>query len=121
MDDRVQEFLSAIHGAHLKSLVYKKQRHTFTRDLEGFTERVKFQGSAWNSRGSSWRFYVSYGVQFRGLPPRSPDRDFPGTHCWARIESIVPEALRDFALVGNDDRLAEELAVYIERASRCVA
>jgi hypothetical protein len=41
------------------------------RLMKGFTERVQFQGSAWNGGDSAWRFYVNFGVQFHGLPPRS--------------------------------------------------
>jgi hypothetical protein len=117
----VQQFFSRLHTSYLKAKGYKKQRHTFRRDLKGFTEHVQFQGSAWNGGDSRWRFYVNFGVQFHGLPPRDPDRDLPGTHCWTRIESIVPEAPSELTLVGEDDHLASELALHLERASDRVA
>jgi hypothetical protein len=120
MRDTVKEFFSRLHATHLRPRGYRKERHTFTRELNGFTERIQFQGSAWNSGDSSWRFFVNFGVQFHGLPPRSPDRDLPGTHCWTRIESIVPEAPAEFGLTGDDDLLAANLVVYLERASQCV-
>jgi hypothetical protein len=119
--DIVKDFLSRLHTDYFKARGYRKQGHTFMRDLKGFTERIQFQGSAWNSKDSSWCFYVNFGVQFHVLLPRSLDRDLPGTHCWGRIESIVPEAPAEFELVGEDDRLVRDLAAYLERASERLA
>src|SRR5688500_4939575 len=102
MRDLAKNFFSTLHAAHLKRMGYAKERNTFTRKLDGFTERIQFQGSAWNSGDGSWRFYMNFGVQFHGLPARSPERDLPGTHCWARIQSIVPEAPASFDLDGDD-------------------
>ena len=49
MRDKVDEFFSRLQTVHLKARGYKKQRHTFIRDLQGFTERIQFQGSAWHA------------------------------------------------------------------------
>ena len=116
-----KDFFSRLHAAHLRRSGYTKERHTFTRELDGFTERIQFQGSSWNSGDSSFRFYVNFGVQFHDLPARLPDRDFRRTHCWARLESIVPEAPAQFDLSGDDDQLAASIAAYVDRASRRVA
>jgi len=102
MRDKVEQFFSRLDTVHLKPMGYKKQRHTFARDLDGFTERVQFQGSAWNDQEATWRFYVNFGIQFHGLPPRSPDRDLPGPHCWTRIDALVPDAPKDFELTGEE-------------------
>lgn len=115
------KFFSDLHRLHLKAKGYRKQRHTFTRDHPDFTERVQFQGSAWNSSGSPWRFYINFGVQFRSLPPRLPDRDLPGTHCWTRIESLVPEAPAEFELASQHDKLSVDLVRFVEMASQRVA
>jgi len=115
------KFFSDLHRSYLKGKGYRKQRHTFTRDHPGFTERVQFQGSAWNSSGSPWRFYINVGVQFRDLPPRLPDRDLPGTHCWARIESLVPEAPSEFELTSQQHQISADLVRLVEMASQRVA
>jgi hypothetical protein len=122
MQPIVREFFARLHNSHLKARGYRKQRNTFSRERAGFTERVQFQGSSWNSRGDeSWLFHVNFGVQFHGLPPRSQDRDLPGTHCWARIESIIPGVPSQFHIVGDDRQLAGELASHLELASERVA
>jgi hypothetical protein len=60
-------------------------------------------------------------VQFRDLPPRRPDRDLPGTHCWTRIESIVAEAPPEFELAAEDSPVSANLARLVELASQRVA
>ncbi len=117
---RANEFFSQLHTVHLKPMGFRKTRHTFFRAGSEVTECIQFQGSAWNDRDSPWRFYVNFGVLFRDLPPRHPDRDFPRTHCWARIDSLVPGAHRDFDLAGDTDQLASSLAELVEQASRMV-
>lgn len=110
MNDVIEEFFSLFHTGHLKRRGYTKKRRTFSRKLTGFTERIQIQGSVWNAGALPWHFYVhfyvNFGVQFDRLPPRSPDRDLPETHCWTRIDSIVPEAPREFDLLEGDQKLA---------------
>ena len=122
MRDSVTEFFSSLQREHLKVRGYKKVRHTFSRNMGGYTERIQVQGSSWNDSDSPWRFYINFGVEFPDLPPRSPCRDFPATHCWTRIEHIVPDAPNQYDL--PDTRTAEfagELAGYLDCASRQVA
>src|SRR5438046_2062639 len=98
MRDSVTQFFSRLHREHLKARGYKKVRYTFSRDMGGYTERIQFQGISWNDANSPWRFYITFGVEFPDLPSRSPCRDFPATHCWARIERVVPGAPNQYDL-----------------------
>lgn len=110
------KFFSELHRHHLRAKGYRKERRVFSRDHAEFTERVQFQGSSWNSSGSPWVFYVNVGVQFRDLPRRRPDRDLPHSHCWARIESIVPDAPQEFEFGSDDERLAGKLVHLLDLA-----
>lgn len=122
MRDSVTQFFSSLHREHLKAQGYKKVRHTFSRALDGFVERIQFQGSDWNDADSPWRFYINFGVEFSDLPPRTPCRDFPATHCWTRIEHIVPDAPKQYDLPdASTAAFAGELAGYLDCASRQVA
>jgi len=94
-------------------------RHTFSRDMDGYTERIQFQGSSGNDSDGPWRFYINLGVEFTDLPPRTPCRDFPATHCWTRIEHIVPDAPKQYDLPDTSTaEFASELAGYLDCASR---
>jgi hypothetical protein len=88
----VNQFFSDLQKQYLKKLGYKKERHTFYREYPEYIERIQFQGSPWNSADTPWRFYINVGVQFRDLPRRQPDRDFPNTHAHSRIEKVVPDS-----------------------------
>ena len=98
MNASVREFFSSLHREHLKRRGYTKTRHTFSRDMGSYTERIQIQGSAWNDSKSPWRFYINFGVEFHDLPPRTPCRDFPATHCWTRIDSLTPSAAAEYDL-----------------------
>ncbi len=122
MRDSVTQFFSSLQWEHLKARGYKKVRHTFSRDMDGYTERIKFQGSSWNDSHSPWRFYINFGVEFPDLPPRTSCRDFPAAHCWTRIERIVPDAPKQYDLPDTDTaEFVTALAGYLDCASRQVA
>ena len=99
---------------------YKKVRHTFSRDVGTHTERIQFQGSAFNHSSRPWRFYINFGVEFHDLPAIER-RDFPGTHWVTRIETIVLDLPNHFDLFeqGADD-FADKIATYLEIGSRNV-
>ncbi|MGB4812658.1 MAG: DUF4304 domain-containing protein [Methylophilaceae bacterium] len=106
----VEPFFSDLHKAHLKSLGYKKIRHTFSRELPDYIERVQLQGSAWNSSGKSWLFYINIGIQFSDLPRSELDRDFPNTHAHGRIGSIVKSETSFFELT---EKNSNEMLIII--------
>jgi hypothetical protein len=115
-------FFINLHHERLKAQGYKKARYTFSREMYGYTERIQFQGSSWNNLDNPWSFYINLGVEFADLPPRTPCRDFPGTHCWTRIEHIVPGAPSEYDLPETPTAVfAAELAAYLDCASRQVA
>lgn len=113
----IEEYLSQLHREHLKPRGFTKVGHTFSRQRDSFTERFQVQGSAWNDSSQPWRFYLNVGVAFPDLPPRLPDRDFPATHCWARVDAIVTGAPSHFELQpGERDILTASLCGYIDDA-----
>jgi len=122
MEAFVKNFFSVLHRDHLKPRGYTKERFTFSRDAGEFVERVQFQGSQWNSAGEPWQFYINVGVQFKDLPPRSPDRDFPRTHAWSRIENIVPGIPAKYQVSPTTvAALASELNTLLAQASASVS
>ena|SRR5207245_1692844 len=122
MRESVKDFFAALHRVYLKPRAYRKVRHTFSREMDAYTERVQFQGSSWNDSTSPWRFYINFGVEFHNLPPRFPCRDFPNTHCWTRIEGIVPSAPAQYDLPGRRfEDFSAEIAGYLETASQRVS
>ena len=122
MRSPVTEFLSVLQHEHLAARGFKRARHTFSRPRDGYVERIQFQGRAWNNANGSWHFYVNFGVEFADLPSRGSARDFPATHCWARIEDIVPDAPQRYdARRKSAGKCAAEIAGYVDRASRAVA
>lgn len=90
--------------------------------MGSYTEHIQFQGSAWNDSNLPWRFYINFGVEFHDLPPRNPCRDFPATHCWTRIEALIPDAAAEYDLpqtVSPD--FAADIAASLQRSSDHVA
>jgi hypothetical protein len=121
MSEKVKAFFSQLHADYLKPWGFRKQRHTFTRDLVGYSEVVQFQGSSFNLAILPWRFYVNFGIRFHDLSPRSPDRDLPGTHCWTRIRAILPDAPAYFDLGTDDAGFVGGIANLVQDASKRVA
>lgn len=122
MRDSVKEFFAALHKEHLQKRGFKKVRLTYSRSMGDYTERVQIQGSSWNDSRTNWRFYINFGIEFRGLKPRSPCRDFPGTHCWARLASIVHRVQSECELPKTGlKEFARLIADQIDRASQLVA
>lgn len=117
----VKEFFSSLHNTYLKPAGYSKERFTFSRDAGAYIERVQFQGSTWNAAGESWRFYINVGLQFKDIPPRSPDRDFPRTHVWERIGNIVDAPSQFDISVESATILASEVNAFIVSASAVIS
>lgn len=113
------QFFSKLHSAHLKPRGFRKVRHTFSRELDGFGEHYQFQGSDWNDEASDWRFYINCGISFAGVPRREPDRDFPRVHAWARAPHLVHFALPHYDVSSEDPtaHVAEVVAVIDECSS----
>lgn len=111
-------FVSQFHAAHLKTRGFKKKaRRTFFRSHEGFTEYFQIQGSAWNDSETPWTFYLNCGIRFDGFPPRNPDRDFPGTHAWARAGVFTTSARPQYDL--TSDNLIATAAQIAEVILQC--
>lgn len=121
MRESAKAFFVRLHQAHLKPRGYTKVRQTFSRCIGGYTERVQFQGSAFNDVSRPCRFYINFGVEFQGIRARVPCRDFPETHCWTRMEAIVRGAPNQYDLPdGNVEELAAFIANLVFSASESV-
>ena len=111
-------FASRLHADYLKPLGFKKTRHTFFRSLGEYSEHYQIQGSAWNDSLGPWTWYLNYGISFDGLPPRSPDRDFPRTHVWKRAKNFVRQARSQYDVTSDNMAVtATEVADVIRRCS----
>jgi hypothetical protein len=121
MNSTVKEFFRMFHDRHLKPRGFKKVGHNFYRIADDYTERIQFQGSAWNSAGGPWRFYVNIGVEFRGIRTRT-NRGFPRTHCHGRLNDIVKRSPQhfDFAL-NKAEQLARRLSRLLESATDTIS
>jgi hypothetical protein len=122
MNKSVNEFFSSLHRENLKPRGYTKIRHTFSRSMGSYTERIQFQGSAWNDSNSPWRFYINFGVEFYDLSPRDPCRDFSATHCWTRLDTLLPSAAKEYDLPDPvPPAFATEIAGLLQQGSDRVA
>jgi hypothetical protein len=111
-------FVAELHNGHLKPIGFRKRRHTFVRYQDGYAEHYQIQGSAWNNPSTSWICYLNCGISFEGLPPRSPDKDFPRTHAWMRSGVFVRDARPQYDVtVENSEVTAKEIADVIVRCS----
>ncbi len=112
MPAEVEHWISAFHREHLKPLGFRKTRHTFVRERDGYVEVFEIQGSAWNDRSRPWRFYLNVNVRFPGLNDAIP----------ARIGQLIADAPEHFELASAEDTdLAARLADYIVAASEWIA
>jgi len=118
----LDQFSSVLHMLHLKPRGYRKVRHTFSRQRDGYAEHFQFQGSSWNDENSDWRFYLNCGISFDGLPRRSPDVDFPRTHASTRAEHIVPAALPHYEINAIDPaHLVPDIVAVVDTCSEYFA
>ena len=120
MNQAGKSFLAALHALHMKPRGYTKVRGTFSKSGVGYVNRIMIQGSAWNTDAEKCRFYINCGMEFSDLPPRVPARDFPGTHCWARSDVIMPGTPSEFDYeIGHSDFILE-VATLISKVSSIV-
>jgi hypothetical protein len=111
-------FVAELFSEHLKSLGFEKRQHTFVRSRDGYAEHYQIQGSAWNNPSTSWTCYLNCGISFDGVPPRSPDKEFPRTHAWMRRGVFVKDARPQYDVTAaNRAVMAKEIADVIYRCS----
>ena len=94
--------VAEIHRSLPAELGFKKSRHRLIRDQPDFVESVQIQGSAWNSAGEPWRFYVNIQVRF----PRVPSRlEAHVAHAECRLEALAPDMPPHFDLTPDSLQL----------------
>jgi hypothetical protein len=99
MNSIITTFMSALQKDYLKKRGYTKKRFVYSREMDGYTERVRLKGSPWNHPERPWTFSIDFGFEIAGHP--SIATDFPNTHTHAAIEEIVRDATGDYALQHN--------------------
>lgn len=116
----VVSFFSALQSGVFKPRGYTKLRRTFQKEGEVYALAFQFQGSAWNSAGSPWRFYLNIGIRFSGIPRRQPDRDFPTIHSWTRVGRTITEWAEPHYDVPKEEQrvLVGKVAAMIEDSER---
>lgn len=98
---------------------FKKKGRTFSLVREHFSEHYNLQGSAWNSSGSPWRFYVNCGISFPDLPFESPGSGMWAFHAHTRLTRIIPEARAEYDVT---DLNLDELVIEVgETPRKCSA
>jgi hypothetical protein len=86
------QFISMLHERFMKPWGFKKKSHTFSRAQAGYEEHYNIQGSAWNSSGAPWLFYVNCAISFPDIPLANPGSGMWKFHAHARLPKFVREA-----------------------------
>ena len=108
------DFCSQLQNERLKTRGFKRLRRTFSREHEGWNERYQVQGSQSNSVDSPWTFYLNCGIEFRGIPRRTPDAGFPRVHASSRCGVFVPSSRPQYELTAESrQELVDEIETVI--------
>jgi hypothetical protein len=95
--------LAMLHARFMKPAGFKKNGNTFSRSYDEYAEHFNIQGSAWNSSGGPWRFYVNCAISFPDIPLKSPDTGLWKYHAHARLGQIMKGTPSEFD-VSDDTR-----------------
>lgn len=110
------KLVAEIHRSLPAELGFKKSRHRLIRELPDLVESVDIQGSAWNSAGKPWKFYVNIRVWFPGVPSRLGAHV---AHAECRLEALAPDMPPHFDVTpGNLLVVAATVARGCAEASR---
>lgn len=109
-------FARRLHERFMQPAGYKKKSHTFSRSHADFEEHYNIQGSAWNSAGEAWRFYVNCGISFPGLEVLSPGSGMWKYHAHTRLPALVPKAPAHYDVIAAD---VEDVVAELGEALRC--
>lgn len=108
-------FVSTLHVRYMKHAGFKKKNSTFSRLRSGYDEHYNIQGSAWNSAGSAWRFYVNCAISFPDIPVRSPGTGMWKYHAHTRLRTLVTGAPGEFDVTElNQESVLVQLSTLIE-------
>ena len=109
-------FASTFHKRYMKPTGFKKKGHTFSRERSGFAEHYNIQGSAWNSAGTPWRFYVNCGISFPDIQVPRPGSGMWKYHAHTRLEMLAPGAPSAYEVTDqNQEAVLAQLNGHIEQ------
>lgn len=95
--------LALLHERIMKPAKFKKIGNTFSRAHDVYGEHFNIQGSAWNSSGAPWRFYINCAISFPDVPLRSEGTGLWKYHAHTRLAQLCGEAPSQFD-VTDDSR-----------------
>lgn len=95
--------LALLHERIMKPAKFKKTGNTFSRTHDDYGEHFNIQGSAWNSSGAPWRFYINCAISFPDVPLRSAGTGLWKYHAHTRLEHLCGDAPSQFD-VSDDNR-----------------
>ena len=108
-------FLSTLHARYMRPADFKKKNSTFSRSRSGYQEHYNVQGSAWNSTGGAWRFYINCAISFPDIPVLRPDSGMWKYHAHTRLRKLVPVAPDEFDVTEiNQEAVLTQLSGMIE-------
>ena len=117
MKEAANLFFRDLHKNYFKRRGFKKTRNRFRRERDRVIELVDFQGSAFNSRGEPWNFYVNIGLGFVDLPLTTGVGLHREAYGIGRIEQLVEAAPSKFSYHESArDDLLETLPSLIDSA-----
>jgi hypothetical protein len=123
-------FVMRLHREYLLAKGYHKEPGgkvwdlVFSRNYEGFKERLEFYDSDSRSGPTPARsLSVRLGITFQGLkapPRRLSSAWFPGSHCWIGVEWLAFGAPHDYVITSDNPKLNADIARHIAVASQRV-
>ena len=96
MKKPADQLLALLHGRFMKPAGFKKIGNTFSRAHDEYAEHFNIQGSAWNSSGAPWRFYINCAISFPDVPLRSSGTGLWKYHAHTRLEHFCRGAPSEF-------------------------
>ena len=110
-------FTSALHQQILKPLGFRKSARTFSRTFDAYSEHFNIQGSAWNSPGEPWTFYVNCAISFPEIPVTSSGSGLWKYHAHTRLRHLVEDSPAEFQV--SELNMAEVISEVSGLLARC--
>jgi len=106
--------LAQLHERFMKPAGFKKNGSTFSRSHHEYAEHFNIQGSAWNSSGGPWRFYVNCAISFPDVPLRSAGSGLWKYHSHTRLRQILRDAPSEFDVSDDTrDQVVEQVGGHL--------
>lgn len=102
----------------MKPKGFKKKGHTFSKEHAEYGEHYNIQGSAWNSTGSHWTFYINCAISFPDLPVLSPGVGMWKYHAHTRLPRFDQSAPAQYDVTETEfEDIVDRLGVSLQKCS----